>query len=200
MSGLEQWWETLTLFNRGFFIAASFFSVFFIWQLAMAIFGLGGAEGDVDSHVDTGGHDTPGDSHETVAVFKFLSVRSVIAFFTLFTWAGALYLQQKLKPALAMTFSLLWGLAAMLIVSGLFYMMRRLTHSGNMRMDSCVGTIGTVYLDIPANGEGEVRVLLSGVITLLKARSRDGLALKSGMSVRIVNLIGGNVLEVESVS
>jgi membrane protein implicated in regulation of membrane protease activity len=198
MATFTQWWSELTILNQWFFVAAAFFSVFFLWQLVSAMLGIGGGGGDVDTHVDMEGpHHAPETADAADAAFKMISVRSIVAFFTLFTWAGALYLREGATPTSALTRAVLWGVAAMVLVSLLVYGLRRLTQSGNVRLDLCVGTDGTVYLDIPAGGEGEVRVLCGGAMTHLKARAAGGSAMKAGQSVRIARILGSNVVEVE---
>ena len=198
MEAFNQWWSSLQALNQWFFMAAAFFSVFFLWQLIMAMLGLGGGSHDLDTQPDQpAGHDAPNDAHDTVAAFKMISLRSLLAFFTLFTWAGGLYLSRGMAVTPALTRSLLWGLAAMALVSALVALMRRMTETGNVRIASCVGAGGTVYLDIPVGGDGEIRVLCSGVMTHLRARNRGGAALKAGAKVRVLAVTGPNSVEVE---
>jgi hypothetical protein len=169
------WWHGLTAVNQGFFVAAWFFSAFFVWQLISAIIGLGGEHSvdDVTSHVDMAGDHGPTDTvadtdaHESILSFKLLSIRSVLAFFTLFTWAGSLYLMLNTPLTRSLLYALLWGLAAMAIVSLLLNMIRKLAETGTPQLATCVGTVGTVHLDVPAGGFGEVRALVSGVFTHL---------------------------------
>ena len=86
---MEAWWEGLTLFNKGFAVAAVFFSVLFAWQFLGALLGLHG-----DSHGDAG----HADQHDSDGVsFTLISVRSVLAFGTLFSWAGTLYLMSGVR-------------------------------------------------------------------------------------------------------
>jgi len=197
MSTFGEWWAALSTLNQWFFVAAAFFSVFFLWQLVATLMGLGGEE-QLDTHVDSAWeHQTPDDADQTVVAFKLISIRSLIAFFTLFTWAGALYLSGGAGIGAAMLRAILWGVVAMLIVSFFFYLMRRMTETGNIKVDSCVGTVGTVHLDIPAQGDGEIRVLVSGVMTHLKARSGGDSPFKAGQTVRVTKMVGPNIVEVE---
>lgn len=196
MGTMTVWWNSLDSLNRWFYIAAIFFSVFLLWQLVMAIAGLGGGDGDLDTHVDVGGHDTPHDTGDTVDTFKLLSVRSILSFFTLFTWAGALYLNQHMPVSQALLYALLWGLAAMVAVSLLFHMLRKMTETGNIDIGTSVGSVGTVYLDIPVNGEGEIRVQCSGAMTHLKARTVDGSGAKAGAAVTVIKVTGPNTVQV----
>lgn len=203
MEAFVKWWGELQPVNQWFFAAAGFFSVFFLWQLVAAIIGLSGAEHDLPSHdFDTHAgasfeHETPHDAHDTTVAFKVLSIRSVLAFLTLFCWATALYLQGGKAVAVGMGYAVLWGLAAMVLVSLLLHGILKLTETGNVRIETCVGAAGTVYLDIPADGVGEIRVLCSGVMTHIKACCPAG-AMKAGQAVRVVRTAGPNIVEVQA--
>lgn len=197
MDAMTAWWSTLQPLNHWFYTAAAFFSVFFVWQLISAIAGLGGGA-DVDATVEPSwDHQSPNDSGDSVQVFKLLSIRSVLAFFTLFSWAGALYLNLGLPVARSLVYALLWGLAAMALVSLAFYLLRRMSASGNQQIGECVGQTAAVYLDIPENGEGEVRLMCGGVMTHYKARLPRGQAARAGATVRVVRATGPNSLAVE---
>lgn len=201
MDFLNTWWGGLEPLARWFFSVAIFFSVFFLWQLVMALVGLTGGDGTIDSHVEsTDAHHSPDDSDASMAAFKLLSFRSILAFLTLFFWSGALGLQRQASLRRAMAIALLWGLVAMFAVALLLYLMKRLTETGNLRVDSCVGARGTVYLDIPGGGTGEIRALCGGVMTHLKARTTVPGGLKSGAAVRIVKQVGPETVEVEDAS
>lgn len=153
-----------------------------------------------------GAHTTDGhtaDQHETqhdsdsVATFRLLSIRSVLAFGTLFSWAGALYLQRSLFPGLALLRATLWGLAGMVIVALFFWILPRLSEAGTADLDTAVGQTAQVYLDIPEGGAGQVRVRVSGAVSFVRARSRDGRYLPSGTGVRVIRRLDGSTLEVE---
>ena len=200
MDFLSTWWNGLEPLTRWFFGVAIFFSIFFLWQLIMSFVGLTGGDGALDSHVEsTDVHHTPSDADASVAAFKLLSFRSILAFFTLFFWSGALSLQSHAALTKALGFAMVWGLAAMSVVALLLYLMKRMTETGNLRYSTCVGADATVYLDIPAGGVGEVRMLCSGVMTHLKARAATSGGLKAGTTVRVVKLLGIDTVEVTDV-
>ena len=69
--------------------------------------------------------------------------------------------------------------------------------TGNINLKSCAGSTGTVYLDIPAGGAGEVRVMCGGTMSVLKARAAGGVAIKAGAPVRVVRVVEANAIEVE---
>ena len=210
MATMLTWWGQLSGVNQAFYAAALFFSIFFIWQLISALLGLGGDHGmgghelagghDFDTHAESAvHHEAPHDAHDTVLAFRLLSVRSVLAFLTLFSWASALYMTSGMPLHRSMSYALLWGLGAMVLVSLLLHWMVKLNEVGNTSVETCIGRTGTVYLDIPEKGPGEIRVVCSGVLTHLKAVSVSG-PMKAGTAVRVVRTLGPNTVEVQQQS
>jgi len=197
-----------TFLSSVYWGSALFFSVLFAWQLLATLFGHvgGGDQVDAGAHDAAGaGHDVAGDhaahggqAAESIATFKLLSVRSLTAFGLLFGWAGVLYTKTgDMSQNWVIICSLLWGLVGMLIVSALFYFFMRMTESGTRRLSSAVGQPATVYMDIPAGGSGQVRVLCGGSISFISARSAGGEALKAGTPVVVRRIVGPNTVEVE---
>jgi hypothetical protein len=211
MDALSAWWGALAPLTQWFYSGAVFFSVLFLWQLIAALMGLAGHDADTDVHPDlAGGHDVPGeavhadaahsaDHHESVAVFKLLSLRSVLAFATLFSWAGALYLDTGVAAGWAMFYSALWGLLAFVLVAVMLNLLPRLAYSGTGDLASALGHDATVHLDIPKGGEGEVRLLVSGVMTHVRAHTQNGEPVRTGASVRVLKISGPNAVEVEPI-
>jgi len=184
--------------------AAIFFSVLFAWQLLATLFGHFGGGDNIDASAvhdaGAGGHDVAAGHDaavDSVASFKLLSIRSMTAFGLLFGWAGVLYHRAEVSQNLTILYSLLWGLVGMLIVSAIFYFFMRMTESGTRRLSTAVGQPATVYMDIPAGGAGQVRVLCGGSICFVSARAAGGEAWKAGTAVVIKRIIGPNVVEVE---
>lgn len=194
-----EWWNQLSGLNQAFYGAAFVFTAFFLWQLVMVIIGMGGAE-DVTSHVDAMDHSAIdhtalSDAQESLMAFKLVSIRSVLAFLTLFFWSAALYLT-NLGISVTLLVSVLWGLGGMLGVAGIFHLMMKLTETGNPRMGTAVGASANVYMNIPANGMGEIRVMVSGIMTNVKARSRTGQPLTAGTKVKVTKVLDANTVEV----
>lgn len=194
---MTEWWERLETITQVFYCLAAFFSVFLAWQLIAALMGLGGdeadvgADADVDADVDADGtydefeSGAEADAAETLDAFRLVSVRSIIAFCTLFTWAMALFLDQGHSLSRCLAYATGWGAVGMLGVALILWSMKKLTHTGTKNLATCVGTDGTVYVDIPEGGTGEVRVTVSGVISYVKARAPGGKALKAGTPIHV---------------
>ena len=149
--------------------------------------------GDVGHGADVHAH---AEGAETVAAFKLLSLRSLIAFGMLFGWAGALYQMEGRGLTFAIGLAVVWAFLGMLVVSLLFYGVMRLTETGTRRLATAVGQAGTVYIDIPADGTGQVRTVVSGMVSFVKARTLDGKPLAAGTPVRITGLVDSNTVEV----
>lgn len=201
---MSQWWAELTALNKAFYYAAVFCGVLFLWQFLAALIGLG--EHDADCGIDhdtTYGHFEHGAEADAVAssvVFRLLGVRSVITFFTLFTWGGAMYLDGGVGVTLAMTYGTLWGLAGMFIIALLFHFMRKLSETGTRDLASCVGKRAVVYLNIPSDGRGEIRAEVSGIMTHVKARGAANAVIPAGTSVHVVRRLTETTVEVEPIT
>lgn len=211
---MDAWWQGLTLLTKAFAVAALFCSVLFLWQIISMLIGF-----DVDGHtdiahdgidhvdVDASSHGTPVDhvdgttdhDHHDLGgqvAFSLVSVRSVIAFATLFTWAGTLYLMSGTSVVLAVVYSLAWGGVAMLAVSYLVYKLVQLQETGNVSLWSSIGEEGSVYMNIPAGGVGKVRVLVGGVLSYVNARTPEEVLLTAGTKVRVSRVLDDNTIEV----
>ena len=206
MDAIGHWWSGLSAVNQWFYVAAAFFSAFFLWQLIAAVMGLSSdhtIDHDVTSSVDTmadhGVGDTTAadDAAATVEIFRLLSFRSVLAFFTMFTWAGSLYMNHGADVGWALLWATLWGLGGMVVVAGLMHLLWKMAETGNISLGTCVGCTGTVYVSIPVGGDGEVRIPVSGVVRTVRARVSGGRELKAGAPVRISRVLAPNLVEVE---
>jgi membrane protein implicated in regulation of membrane protease activity len=154
------------------------------------------ADGNVDVSVDSIEAHSLHDAAESTAAFHILSVRAILAFLTLFFWAGALYLDNGKPTSQSVALAMGWGVAAWAAVAVLLHWLRKTTESGNRRLSTAIGQTGTVYLDIPAGGQGEVRLAVSGVVSLIKARSVGGSPIKAGSAVTVTRLLDINCVEV----
>ncbi len=204
---MNEWWSNLSGLTQFFFGLACFFSVFFLWQVIAAFIGMAGDDADFGGDggdADLGGFDAPDniDHHDLIEssqAFKILSLRSVITFFTMFSWGSALYLSTGMAPAKAIGISLIWGLGGMFAVALVFWAMMKLAETGTKDVMTCNGNQATVYLDIPADGFGEIKTLISGAYEHVRAKSESGEALPSGTEVRVVKVYTQTLVGVEKI-
>lgn len=206
---MAEWWNNLETLNKFFYGGAGFFTVIFVWQFVSMLIGLsdGGdldVDGDVDmdmdmdTDMDMDADGIDGGAESTVA-FHIFSVRAILAFFTMFTWAGALYMNVDKGISTSIILAFAWGIAGWVVVAVLLHWFRKLAESGTRRLITCLGQTGTVYMDIPAGGQGKVRVAVSGVVSMVRARAVGGAALKAGLPVIVTRLLGVNTVQVRPV-
>jgi hypothetical protein len=71
--------------------------------------------------------------------------------------------------------------------------------SGTLVYDSALGSVGTVYIPIPAGGApgGQVEVLINGRTVFAEARNDSSQVLKTGTKVRLTTLIDRTTFKVE---
>ncbi len=193
-----------------FYACAAFFSVIFIWQFVASLIGLSGGEMDVDGAVDgdfdidvsdaADGADAmeASDAIDSIEAFRLFSIRAILAFCTLFFWAGAMYLDQGVYKPTALAYAFGWGLAGWFVITMLVNWMRKLAETGTPRLASCVGTRGSVYMDIPADGIGKVRVTVTGAISMIDARSVGDVAMPAGTPVMVTRKLDDSTVEVKA--
>ena len=148
----------------------------FSGQFITTLIGLGdSADGLADDfNTNDAGPDVDNSPYDHgTATFQLLSLRSVIAFGMLFGWAGALYLD--LGPLNRRVGSSRPRMGRRRGWSWLHTSSTKCNNSPNRitrNLSSCIGNEGQVYLDIPENGAGQIRVMESGAVNYISARSK----------------------------
>jgi membrane protein implicated in regulation of membrane protease activity len=190
---INTWWASMEIIEKIFWGFALPFSAIFLIQLIMTLVGAGAdsdldASGDTDMDVDTDGG----------IGFQFITLKNFIAFFTIFGWTGIACVSSGLSHGLSVFLAIVAGMIMMLLMASLFYLMGKLTESGNAKMETSIGKTGTVYLRIPAakSGTGKVQVNVQGLKTL-DAMTENPEDIKSGSLVKIVGLEANEILIVE---
>lgn len=191
LSNINQWWDTLSSAHQVFWFIAIIFSVLFFIQFVLLLIGTDPDTADVGMDGDPSSFE-----HE----FSALSVRSIIAFFTFFGWTGVLTLNNGLSPGLAVLFAAIAGLASMFVVAYMIYKFAQLEQSGTLNLYNALDKPGEVYLTIPANGngKGKVHLLVEGRVRELDAVTQ-GDVLTTGMKIKVIEIMDGNVLKVEPI-
>ena len=188
---INQWWESLSSAHQVFWFIAVIFSVLFFIQFIFLLIGF-----ETDSDVDVDAADSGSFEHE----FSALSVRSIIAFFTFFGWTGVLALHNHTSVWIAVLLASIAGISAMFIVAYMMFKFAQLEQSGTLNLYNALDKTGEVYLTIPENeqGTGKIHILVEGRVRELDAVT-NGEALKTGTAVKVVDILSGNILKVESI-
>lgn len=170
-------------------------------QVLMQVFGLAG-DGDLSGahdvgHVDAGGEDAGAGSHDGSWFFGVLSFKALVAFAGLFGLTGMALLEAGWSPGARVPTAFAAGVGGMVLVTLLMRSLTRLSSSGTLRIENAVGAAGSVYLRIPARGQGagKVTLELQGRSLQLDALT-DGEAIPTGARVQVVALVGEDTLKV----
>lgn len=187
---ISVWWEAMNVMEKIYWCIAIPFSLLFIIQVILTF--IGGdmgveAEGDADMYVDS----------DAGIDFQFLSIKNLIAFFTIFGWVGIVCIESQMSISLTLLFSVLSGLVMMLIMASIMYYMGKLAENGSLDMKNAKGKTGSVYLTIPANrkGMGKVQIKVQGFQTL--DAMTDGEEIPTGSVVDVIEIINDDILLVK---
>ena len=190
---LGNWWGDLSNTQQIFWTIAIVFSTLLLIQMVLSMIGLEFSDADADFSSEHGDGSLSPD-------FSLISVRSIIAFFTLFGWAGVLLLNAGKTILTTVLLSSGAGFIAMISVAYLLYLLSKLGESGNTDLSSAIFQTAEVYLSIPPakSGQGKVHVEIQGALKELDAIT-EGNGLPTGSNVRILEILDDNLLLVESV-
>lgn len=186
------WWDGLFAMQKVYWMIAIPFSIIFILQLIISFF-----SGD-------GGHDASahdGDSGDTDhgIPFQFFTLKNMIAFFTIFGWAGIASLNNGISPITAIIISIISGLFMMLIMASIFYFMSKMTESGNFEIRNALNKTGTVYIPVPAGrkGKGQVQIKVQNSLREIDVVTDEEQSIPTGTLVVVTEVLDGNLLVVK---
>jgi hypothetical protein len=190
---ISDWWSTMDLVEKIFWGISIPFSVLFIVQMVMTFIG-----GDVDDVAADGDADVSVES-DTGIDFQFLTLKNLIAFFTVFGWTGIICLHMGLGPVLSGFIAFIAGLIMMSVMATILYFMGKLTEEGTLNLNNAIGKIGNVYLTIPAKrkGMGKVQIQVQGLQTLDAITDSDD-EIQTGAVVKVIEILNNEILVVKS--
>jgi membrane protein implicated in regulation of membrane protease activity len=180
------WWGSLTPIEHVYWIISIAASTVLAIQLIIACvsgfeFHMGSMGSDLGSHGGDGSHDM-GMPH-----FQLLTIRNLVAFFSLFGWSGLAFYHQGLPLWVVILLSTFCGFIMMVITAALFYGMYKMQSSGNVSYENAKGLKASVYIRIPPVGQGvgQIRVILQGKIVEMDADTTSSEEIPTGSSVFI---------------
>ena len=196
---MAEWWESLSIELRVFYTIGIISTLVLIVQTLLMLIGIGH-----DGHVDGDVGDMSVDVHtdglsEHPSGLHFLSIRTIIAFFTGFGWTGVICLKDDMSMMETLGTSLFVGGAFMAGVIYLMKMLYGLRDSGNIHYRNALGKIATVYAPIPASqaGPGQIEILLQGRVRFIQAFTKANHRLASNIRVKVIDMIDAGTVLVE---
>lgn len=186
MSDFSSWWEALSLSLKIYWALAIPFTLFFVLQLILSFMG-----GDVPD-------DTPDAEVEadTGIAFQFLTLKNLVAFFSIFGWTGIACIESGLSETTSLIIALLAGLIMMTIMASIFYFLGKANADGTLRMKNALGGIGEVYLTIRSkrSGIGKVQIKVQGSLRTLDAITDDDADIPTGKVITVTQVVNDSIL------
>ncbi len=189
---MSTWWQDMLLFEKINWAIAIPFTVLFLIQIVLTFFG-----GDFDE-VEADGDADAAIEGDSGIDFQFLSLKNLIAFFTIYGWTGIVCIDAGLGVGLSTVISFFAGLLMMTIMASIVFFMAKLTDDGSLNVNNAIGKTCSVYLTIPAKREGlgKVQIQVQGMQTL-DAMTDANEAIKTGGIVEVTNVINNEILLVK---
>lgn len=201
MSG---WWNSISSFEKFFWVLAIPFSALFIIQMFLLIIGIEGSvddfeiQSDIDLDTSTDIDDYDNSNLEPNAPLKLVTLRNIIIFFTIFSWTGIMGSRNDYSKIFTVLLGVVLGSLVILILSIVYKFIIRLTESGNMNLKYSIGATGQVYLTILENGKrgGKVQVTFQSSLRELDAITY-GDRIPTGVKIIVIG-VEDNYLVVKS--
>jgi hypothetical protein len=188
LTDISNWWANLYGFELILWCIALLFSFLFLAQTVLSFF-----IGELDdvSFLENIDHD-PGN--------EFFTVKNLIAFFTMFGWAGLAAYKSGISNFLVVLIALAAGTSMVLIMYLLMRNTDKLRNSGTLQMKNAINQVGETYLRIPAlrSGLGKVHVQMQGRLVELDAMTDDGEDISTGKPIQVVNILNNQILLVSA--
>ena len=195
---IATWWASLSLAMKILWGVTLTASLIFLIQSILTFIGADAGEGGIDTDVDTGFDSEVADAAVEGGT-NLLTFRNFVNFILGFGWS-AILLQEKIHSIpLLLIVSALIGVALVVAVMYLFKWLSNMQQSGNINLyKSAVGCNGSVYLTIPGErqGEGKVQISINNSVREYNAVT-DGDTLKTNTPIRVVEVVGPNIVLVE---
>ena len=197
---IASWWAGLSLVMKILWGVTLTASLIFIIQSILTFLG---ADADSDFDVDV---DTSMDGSDLSNIdggSNLYTFRNFVNFTLGFGWSAILLQESIASKTVLILVSALIGAALVAAVMYLFKWLAGMQQSGNINLQrNAAGCEGKVYLTIPAarQGSGKVQITIAGAVREYDAVTESAETLKTGTSIRVVDVLDANTLLVEEIN
>ena len=156
----------------------------------------GGLHEGVHAHGDAGeGDSTHGGFFSGLHIF---TIRGFITFFTLFGWSGLLFLTLGMHWFPALFLAVQIGIIGMVAVAVILREALKLQSDGTLDVRNALGERGSVYLTVPACGQGtgKVNVTVQEQLREFEAVTEERSPIPTGSEIVVVGLTEDGTLVV----
>ena len=199
MAWFSDWWSGLVLIEQVFYCIAIPSSLFLVVQAILIVVGGSDSDGgdgssiDLDSDFDSTGVPTD------LGAANMFTLQGVASFFCVFGWSSLLMYRGGIPLILVILLAVVFGTAVMYALARIMLQLNKLAHCGTLDVKNLLGNSGTVYLRIPPKGEGSGKVTIqtSERLVEFEAVSEAEEEIANNAQIRVIDIVGENVLVVE---
>ena len=194
---MTEWWTSLDLFMKILWCIAIASSLIFIIETVLTFIGA-----DVEMDMDTD-FDMPDGGFESDPSMNLYTFRNLVNFLLGMSWTAILLQEQIASKALLMVIAFAVGALLVFAVMMMFKGLSKMQQSGNIDLyKSAVGCNGKVYLTVPAErkGSGKVQISINDSIREYDALTDSEDDLKTGTSIKVVEVLDASTLLVEEIN
>ena len=156
--------------------------------------------GGIDVDMDTDVSDIDISDSASSFDFNFFSIQSLTAFFLMFGLVGLMLESAGLPIIITMFGGGVAGLITMGVIGFLFSQIKHLRSEGTLNVNNTIGQTGSVYLNIPANGSGQVQVVVQGSLKIFDAVPKTKMDIAYGEKIKVVGVADSQTLIVEKLT
>ena len=194
---MTEWWTSLDIFMKILWCIAIASSLIFIIETVLTFIGAD-VEMDIDTDFDIADGGFEGDPSMNLYTF-----RNLVNFLLGMSWTAILLKDSIASKALLMLIAFAVGALLVFAVMMLFKGLSKMQQSGNIDVyKSAAGCNGKVYLTVPAerNGTGKVQISINNSVREYDAITDSEDDLKTGTSIRVVEVLDASTLLVEEIN
>jgi len=197
LNNFSEWWSVMSTMEHVYWLIAVPSTIIFAILILMTFIG-GDLDSDAEFEVDA---ESDIEAEEGIP-FQFITIKNLVGFFTIFSWTGLAFIKSGYSVPTVILSSTIAGIIMMLIMATIFYLMSKLTESGNINIKKAIGSVGEVYLIIQPNrkGMGKVQLKVEGSFQTLDAMTDDDNEIQTGALVDIIDVTSNNILIVKNSS
>ncbi len=219
---MQTWWENLGPVLQVLYCIAIPSTLVLVLQMVLSMIG-GQSDGGIDVS-DTSGLDMPpeldadvmfdgdvcdvcGADHDgsllhdggnpaDFGTLKFLTLQTIVTFLTVFGWVSIVCVNGGLSPVLGILIGAVSGFIMMYVVAKLVQVSAKLAEDGTLNLKNAIGETATVYLTIPAKGDGEGKVTmqLQGRFCEIDAVNGGDAPIVTGTQVLVTDVLGDTLV------
>ncbi len=193
MDTFNTWWDSLQVILKIFYAIGMLATAVLGVQTLLTVFGMDGHDvGDLDIDTDHGGDVSTDDGGGV----SFISIRGITAFLLGFGWVGAICLKSGLALFAAVPIAICIGLVLMVVIYFIMKFFWSMREDGTLDYHNAIGKVGSVYLPIPPNreGNGQIEVMIQSRLQVVQAQTSTSERIENRAKVLVIDVMEDNTL------